>query len=832
MWHRQFVVWVALIVSAREGAAQSVVIDATQTYQAVDGFGAAQTWDFPEHGSHDPNSNAYLYAWATSGDATKMARASEVLDVAFSRTKGIGLTILRSMLRPQLQPSPGVWNDCIAGRPCFDNEGRWMMREVGYRGPVKLMASVWSPPGWMKTNGLAKGGYCSNSSGTDFRYPLTPCVTDECGDGYACISGSLDPTRYLDYAKYLAYYASTFAPANNLDIYAISIQNEPETAGVDWYTCKWNGSQISSFLANELRAEFAYQGVTTKIIAPEASGWDLVESSNLPLAPNYGQFFPSEDTRPFMAATYGNPNALAEVDIVASHLYGGDYSLPFTTAIDSGKPIWQTEAGGNWNDCPSGVSGPTGIGDEVCAWDENEGYFDPRATTCSTMSCALLWSRTIWTSLTGGRVSAWLWWLLAYNYPSSGNLIHLNNSNVSFGTSKAFWVLGNYSKFIRPGYVRMNVTESIPEFWVAAFKDPTTGQVVIVATNGGTVPVSVNFSSFGFSLGMATPWVTSATNDLWVVPRVNLATTQTIGAATVVTYVLQSTSDILWRKTDGTLSTWFMKSSGSLLDAASTKPAPANTQFKGARDFNGDGLSDIVWRDPSTGVVTIWLVNGTNVYGQFNPGGAGAPWTLVGTGDVDGDRIGDLIWYNTSAGTVACWIMNSNGSVREYRDPGSLLGWNIRAIADFNADGRTDLLWQNSTQPSSLRIWFLNNGYLVGNSAVNTAIPIGFTYQGVGDINKDSKADIILRSSSTTRIWRMNGSFVQTPYNDLAGPASNWTFQGAADISADGTADLVWRNTSGLVSVWVMSTNFAVNWYHDPGSLPSDMSIQGFGVFD
>jgi hypothetical protein len=176
--------------------------------------------------------------------------------------------------------------------------------------------------------------------------------------------------------------------------------------------------------------------------------------------------------------------------------------------------------------------------------------------------------------------------------------------------------------------------------------------------------------------------------------------------------------------------------------------------------------------------------------------------------------------------------MNSNGSVREYRDPGSLLGWNIRAIADFNADGRTDLLWQNSTQPSSLRIWFLNNGYLVGNSAVNTAIPIGFTYQGVGDINKDSKADIILRSSSTTRIWRMNGSFVQTPYNDLAGPASNWTFQGAADISADGTADLVWRNTSGLVSVWVMSTNFAVNWYHDPGSLPSDMSIQGFGVFD
>src|SRR4051812_37077338 len=114
----------------------SMTLNWSEEHQVIDGFGAAEGDYY----------GAYL-------QNLPEPQRSQMLDLAFSRDRGIGLTILRSGISagpapaetmPSLEPSPGVWN-------YNDPIQVWLMKEAVRRGPVKLIASVWSPPAWMKT---------------------------------------------------------------------------------------------------------------------------------------------------------------------------------------------------------------------------------------------------------------------------------------------------------------------------------------------------------------------------------------------------------------------------------------------------------------------------------------------------------------------------------------------------------------------------------------------------------------------------------------------------------------------------------------------------------
>jgi len=66
--------------------------------------------------------------------------------------------------------------------------------------------------------------------------------------------------------------------------------------------------------------------------------------------------------------------------------------------------------------------------------------------------------------------------------------------------SKMLWVLGNYSRFVRPGMVRvgLNGADEVNGLLASAYVDDKASRLVIVCANLGDVPVPVTLSFAGF----------------------------------------------------------------------------------------------------------------------------------------------------------------------------------------------------------------------------------------------------------------------------------------------------------------------------------------------
>ena len=85
----------------------------------------------------------------------------------------------------------------------------------------------------------------------------------------------------------------------------------------------------------------------------------------------------------------------------------------------------------------------------------------------------------------------------------------------SVTVSKRAYMLGNYSKFERPGFYRIDATHTPQSgVLVSAYKDASTGALVIVAINQNTSTVSQSFALEGATASRVTPWITSASFDL------------------------------------------------------------------------------------------------------------------------------------------------------------------------------------------------------------------------------------------------------------------------------------------------------------------------------
>ncbi|MBC7654900.1 MAG: hypothetical protein H7098_10565, partial [Oligoflexus sp.] len=100
------------------------------------------------------------------------------------------------------------------------------------------------------------------------------------------------------------------------------------------------------------------------------------------------------------------------------------------------------------------------------------------------------------------NVSAWQWWLAVSPYNYSDALVYINDPSGGFdlnavktdgivSDSKQLWCFGNYSRFIRPGMVRISaslntvkdVTSAAATQMVTAYKDKVNKKIVIVIIN-------------------------------------------------------------------------------------------------------------------------------------------------------------------------------------------------------------------------------------------------------------------------------------------------------------------------------------------------------------
>lgn len=103
--------------------------------------------------------------------------------------------------------------------------------------------------------------------------------------------------------------------------------------------------------------------------------------------------------------------------------------------------------------------------------------------------------------------------------------------------NKRLWAVGNYARFVRPGWERIGATAG--DTSVTAFRQAATGKFAIVAINAGTKSKDVELNLNGLSVSSVTPYTTSSTQDLATGPAIattNGRLTVSLAPSTISTF--------------------------------------------------------------------------------------------------------------------------------------------------------------------------------------------------------------------------------------------------------------------------------------------------------
>ncbi|WP_295524638.1 FG-GAP-like repeat-containing protein [Novosphingobium sp. Chol11] len=275
-------------------------------------------------------------------------------------------------------------------------------------------------------------------------------------------------------------------------------------------------------------------------------------------------------------------------------------------------------------------------------------------------------------------------------------------------------------------------------------------------------------------------------------------------------------SDLLWRNSNGQLSSWLGSANGALIDngAVVNQLVPTAWRIQGTADFNGDGRADILWRNVN-GQLSSWLgnpnggfIDNGSVVNQFVP----TAWKIAGTGDFNGDGRADIVWRNDN-GQLSQWLGTANGGLS---DNGAIVNqsvptaWKIAGTGDFNNDGFSDVLWRNDN--GQLSQWLGSaNGRLIDNGVnVNQTVPTAWKIAGTGDFNGDGFSDVLWRNDNgrlSEWLGSANGRLIDNGVVVSQLVPLAWKIQGTGDFNGDGRADIAWRNDNGQLSEWLGTAN-------------------------
>lgn len=363
--------------------------------------------------------------------------AGSTADLLFSTNVGAGLSLLRTRVAP--------------GGVIDDAEGTISQQAVA-RG-ARVWCTPWSPPaGFKNTNSVNGGSFVSSTA------------------------------NYQGYAAQLANYVSTMSRTYGVQLYGLSLQNEPDVS-VSYESCLWTSQQFHDFLPYVAAALTASNVAATKIIMPEDEFWQWNLATNA-----------------MSDLTTSNL-----VGILAGHNYNGSLAPPCT---QFGSP------------CPKSL------------W-ETEHYLG----TDDSITNGLALAQEVHLFMTSAQANAYhYWWLIG---SGTGSLVD-DPSN----PAKRIYILGNYSRFVRPNYYRVGSTNTSTAL-VSAYLDPTSSNYVVVAANNSAFPINQTFTLTNFPVaGPLRVWATSATESLGnrggAVMPVNGTFATTLPPWTVLTYVYQA----------------------------------------------------------------------------------------------------------------------------------------------------------------------------------------------------------------------------------------------------------------------------------------------------
>lgn len=386
-------------------------------YQNIDGFGGA-----------------FTEAAAVTLQKMNKTQQEQILRMYFDPVEGLGYTFCRTHIN-SCDFSLGNYSyddtdgDVTLEKFSIERDMQalipMILRAKKYAPGMKLFATPWSPPYWMKDTRRMNEG------------------------------GKLLPEYYDVWARYLARYIKAYRE-QGIDLWGITMQNEAN-AKTPWDSCLFTAEEERDFIRNHLGPTFAREGLDdVKIMF-----WDHNRERVLERA----------------QVVFSDPEAARYVHGIAVHWYTGDHFNALSMV----------------HEC---------FPDKVIRFTEGCAPYDP---TFSKLENGEWYAHDIIGCL-NHWVSSWTDWNLILDEQGGPN--HVSNwcdAPVICDTRKgqvlfesSFYYLAHFSRYIKPGAVRVGSTSFTGALETVAAVNPDGQRVCVVLNRSGEdIPFVLRYNKNG-----------------------------------------------------------------------------------------------------------------------------------------------------------------------------------------------------------------------------------------------------------------------------------------------------------------------------------------------
>lgn len=396
-----------------------LLIDASKKQQQINGFGAC----FNELG------------WTSLSELSDKDR-SDIIKELFEPDFGANFTICRMPLGAndfsrnwysynEVKDDFNMYNFSI------DNDYATLIPFIksaqGYNPDLKIWASPWCPPSWMKYN----SHYASAYTGEDYKEAYRNGLPKE-KIGYEGTDMFIMEPEYLQaYALYFKKFIQAYRN-EGIDIFAVMPQNEFNSAQI-FPSCCWTAKGLSTFIGDYLGPVLMNEKVEIMLGTVERANYLLVDSVlKHPTASRYvcGVGF-----------QWAGKGAVADIRKRYPDL-----------------PLYQTE-----QECGNGKNDLEGL---KHSWELLKYYIDNGVSVYDYWNISLL----------KGGISRWGW--------AQNSLVVVDPENKSYNYTLEYYLMKHISHFVKPGAYNLSVSGNAGTFSLA-FENPDKSIIVVIMETDG-----------------------------------------------------------------------------------------------------------------------------------------------------------------------------------------------------------------------------------------------------------------------------------------------------------------------------------------------------------
>lgn len=326
----------------------------------------------------------------------------------------------------------------------------------------KIISSPWTAPPWMKDNNDWRGG------------KLLPKYRD---------------TWALYFSKYISEYKK-----EGIDIWGVTVENEPLGNGNNWESMYFTPEEMTEFVKDYLGPHFEKNGLSTvKILGYDQNrGEELEKWANVMYSDEASSKYFAGMAVHWYASTYDYfPASLQHTHKLAPT----KYLINTESCVDAEIPKWKDD---KWYWSKEATD---------WGWDwapEKDKYLHPKYVPAYRYAGDIIGCLNNW-------VDGWIDWNMVLDKQGGPNwfknwctapvIVDPEKDEVYF--TPLYYVMAHFSKFIRPGAVRIGFENPDSELMVTAAQNPD-GSVAVVIFNPTdkvqTLKLSINNRDINLSI--------------------------------------------------------------------------------------------------------------------------------------------------------------------------------------------------------------------------------------------------------------------------------------------------------------------------------------------